>query len=111
MIKNSLYDRNQQFKFPILTNKLFLSILIIKLTAGFFFASDFLTTLFYPFIDHFVNNGPSSAYDSFYFSGKENSFPYPILMLYIIGFFKFFFLRKKKYVNNFYVNKVDVKTI
>ncbi|MDC3134023.1 hypothetical protein OA958_04215 [Bacteroidota bacterium] len=91
MIKNSFYDRNQQFKFSILSNKLFLSILIIKLIAGFFFASDFLTTLFYPFIDHFINNGPRSAYDSFYFSGKENSFPYPVLMLYIIGFFKFFF--------------------
>ena len=58
---------------------------------GFFFASDFLTNLFYPFIDHFINNGPSSAYESFYFSGKENSFPYPVLMLYITGFFKFFF--------------------
>ena len=56
MIKQALYDRNQQFKFSILTNKLFLSFLIFKLLAGFFFASDFLTTLFYPFIDHFVNN-------------------------------------------------------
>ena len=91
MIKQALYDRNQQFKFSILTNKLFLSFLIFKLLAGFFFASDFLTTLFYPFIDHFVNNGAKSAYESFYFNGKENSFPYPLLMLYITGFFKFFF--------------------
>lgn len=90
MIKQALYDRNQNFKFSILSNKLFLSLLFIKLLAGFFFASDFLTTLFYPFIDHFVNNGAKSAYESFYLTGKENSFPYPLLMLYITGFFKIF---------------------
>ena len=91
MIKKALYDRDKNFKFSILGNKLFLSILFIKLLAGFFFASEFLTNLFYPFIDHFINNGPRLAYESFYFSGKENSFPYPILMLYITGLFKFFF--------------------
>ena len=91
MIKLSLYDRNQKFKLSILSNKLFLFAIALKLLSGIFFASDYLTGLFYPFIDHFVNNGPSLTYESFYLLGKENSFPYPVLMLYITGFFKLFF--------------------
>tara|TARA_B110001450_G_scaffold138776_1_gene130057 strand:- start:389 stop:2470 length:2082 start_codon:yes stop_codon:yes gene_type:complete len=91
MIKLALYDRNHKFKLSFLSNKFFLFAIVLKLIAGFLFASYYLTDLFYPFIDHFVNNGPSSAYESFYFLGKENSFPYPVLMLYIAGFFKFFF--------------------
>lgn len=88
---NFLYDRNKNFKISIFNNRLFWIIVFVKIITGFLFASEFLTNLFYPFIDHFINNGPSSAYESFYLLGKENSFPYPILMLYIIGFFKFFF--------------------
>ena len=91
MIKLSLYDRNQKFKLSVLSNKFFLFAIVLKLLSGFFFASDYLTGLFYPFIDHFVNNGPSLTYESFYLLGKENSFPYPVLMLYITGFFKLFF--------------------
>ena len=91
MIKLILYDRNQKFKFSILGNKFFLFIIVLKLSAGFLFASEYLTGLFYPFIDHFVDNGPSLTYESFYFLGKENSFPYPVVMLYVTGFFKFFF--------------------
>ena len=88
---NFLYDRNKNFKISIFNNRLFWIILFVKIIAGFLFASEFLTNLFYPFIDHFINNGPRLAYESFYFSGKENSFPYPVLMLYITGLFKFFF--------------------
>ena len=88
---NFLYDRNKNYKISIFKNWLFWIIIFVKIIAGFLFASEFLTNLFYPFINHFINNGPSSAYKSFYLLGKENSFPYPILMLYIIGFFKFFF--------------------
>jgi len=91
MIKEFFYERNQKFKFSILGNKFFLFAIVLKLSAGVLFASEYLTGLFYPFIDHFVNNGPSLTYENFYFLGKENSFPYPILMLYITGFFKFFF--------------------
>lgn len=91
MTKMFFYDRNQKFKLSVLTNKLFLAVLFAKLIAGFLFASEYLTTLFYPFIDYFVNNSATLAYDSFYFSGKGNSFPYPVLMLYITGFFKLFF--------------------
>ena len=91
MIKLALYDRNKKFKLSVFNYKLFWIFLFVKIIAGFFFASDYLTGLFYPFIDHFVNNGPSLSYESFYLSGKENSFPYPILMLYAAGFFKFFF--------------------
>lgn len=88
---NFLYDRNKNFKISIFNNRLFWIILFVKIIAGFLFASEFLTNLFYPFIDHFINNGPRLAYESFYISGKENSFPYPVLMLYITGLFKFFF--------------------
>lgn len=91
MIKLALYDRNQKFKLSILRNKFFLIGVSLKLIAGFFFASDYLTGLFYPFIDHFVNNGSSLTYEKFFLTGKEDSFPYPVLMLYITGFFKLFF--------------------
>ena len=92
MLKNELsHDRNKKIIRFLYLRLLFWIIIFVKIIAGFLFASEFLTNLFYPFIDHFINYGPSSTYESFYFSGKENSFPYPVLMLYITGFFKFFF--------------------
>lgn len=88
---NLLYDRNNDFKLSIFKIKLFWIAIVLKLAAGVFFASPFLKNLFYPFIDFFVNSDGISTYKEFYSSGKSNSFPYPVIMLYVVSSCKLFF--------------------
>lgn len=102
---NFLYDRNKKFKLSIFNNRLFWIFLFIKIIAGFLFGSGFLTNLFYPFIDYFINSNSVSTYSEFYESGRGNSFPYPVLMLYITSFFKLFFS------NNGVLNYLDLGLI
>ena len=82
------YGKNSDFKLSILKSKTLWIVLIIKLIACCLFASDYLTDLFYPFIDFFTNNDVNSTYSYFYNKGFSNSFPYPVLMLYITGCLK-----------------------
>tara|TARA_X000000950_G_C13921158_1_gene663461 strand:+ start:18333 stop:20408 length:2076 start_codon:yes stop_codon:yes gene_type:complete len=102
---NFLYDRNKKFKLSILKYKAFWIILFMKVLAGFLFASEFLTDLFYPFIDYYINSNAISTYREFYETGRGNSFPYPVLMLYITSFFKLFFS------NNGVLNYMDLGLI
>lgn len=86
-----LYDRNKKFKFSILKSKFFWCVLTLKIIASCLFASDYLTDLFYPFISFFVNNDLNATYTFFNETGQTNSFPYPVLMLYLTSFFKVIF--------------------
>lgn len=86
-----LYDRNNIFKLSVLKSNFFWYVLVFKLIAACLFASDYLTDLFYPFIDFFINNNLTSTYTYFYETGQTNSFPYPVLMLYLTSFFKIIF--------------------
>ncbi len=85
------YDRNNRFKLSIIKSKLFWGILVLKIITASLFASSYLTDLFYPFVEFYINNDINSTYTFFYYSGKSNSFPYPVLMLYILSFLKAFF--------------------
>ena len=87
-MKKVFYGKNSDFKLSILKSKTLWFILIIKIAACCLFASDYLTDLFYPFIDFFANNDVNSTYSHFYSNGFSNSFPYPVLMLYITGCLK-----------------------
>ena len=57
--------------------------LFLKILLGSFLASHFLTELFIPFINYFVESGFSDPYSFFYEKNSANTFPYPALMLYI----------------------------
>lgn len=85
------YDRNNEFKFSILKSKTFWYVLFFKVVASSFFASEYLTDLFYPFINFFVNNNINATYTYFNETGQADSFPYPVLMLYLTSFFKVLF--------------------
>jgi uridine kinase len=69
-----------------LSNKqLFFIGLGLKVIAAFFFASDYLLQLFLPFISFFVESGFSNPYSHFVSLNQTSLFPYPALMLYILG--------------------------
>lgn len=102
---NILYDRNNNFKLSIFNYRIFWIILFAKIVSGGLFASEYLTNLFYPFIDYFVNSNSLSTYNEFYETGRGNSFPYPVFMLYVVSFFKLFFS------NNDVLSFVDLELI
>jgi uridine kinase len=58
--------------------------LVIRLILGCVFASEFLTELFIPFVNHAYDVDTFGVYDFFSDNGKGNEFPYPPLMLYIL---------------------------
>ena len=70
---------------------LFFSGLFIKLICGLFFASYFLTDLFVPFVEYFINSGFSDPYSHFLETGQKEAFPYPALMLIILALPKLIF--------------------
>ncbi|GEM_PF-175616 len=70
---------------PFFKSKIFLTILVIKIVSSFLFASDFMTKLFIPFVNYFVDNPLSNPYEHFSGLGIENAFPYTPLMLFIIS--------------------------
>ena len=59
--------------------------LLLKIILGSFLASYFLTDLFAPFINYFVQSRFSDPYLFFYEKDFLESFPYPALMLYIMS--------------------------
>ena len=69
----------------IKNKKLFISGLIIKCILGMFLASTFLTDLFIPFVDYFVESGFSNPYEYFLNKNQSVTFPYPSLMLFILA--------------------------
>ena len=65
--------------------KIFFYGLLLKLVFAACFASYFLSDLFLPFIQYFLNSGFENPYAHFSELGQFSAFPYPALMLYILS--------------------------
>ena len=65
-------------------DRLFAAGFILKLLFSFFFASQYLTELFTPFIKTAVETDYWNVYQIFFYV-KSNAFPYPPVMLYILS--------------------------
>src|SRR3989344_3720121 len=77
---------NRSFKLPqFFRSKIFLTVLAIKIVVSFLLASDFMTNLFVPFVDYFISNPLSNPYQHFFDIGSVKSFPYPLLMLFLVS--------------------------
>ncbi len=72
----------------ILQDRWFQVGLVIKLLLAVFFASEFLTELFAPFIKSAVSEGFWDVYSRTYTS-VPNAFPYPPIMLYVLALPRF----------------------
>jgi uridine kinase len=72
-------------------NIFFYSGLFLKITLGIFLASSFLSSLFIPVVNYFVDSGFSNPYQYFINEGMPEAFPYPALMLYIMAIPKILF--------------------
>lgn len=66
-------------------NKIFISVLLLKLISGTLFASHYLTSYFVPFVKYFVASGFQNPWDYFYSIGELKAFPYPPLMLLVFS--------------------------
>lgn len=75
----------------IYTSRLFYVGCLLKLGLACFFASDYLTTLFSPFISEFLTNPTQNPYNTFVENGHQRAFPYPPLMLYLVASGKLLF--------------------
>ncbi|MDO8504668.1 MAG: hypothetical protein Q7S36_02335, partial [Candidatus Liptonbacteria bacterium] len=84
-IKRYLYDRQGNFKIPILKSPLFWGVLALKVIASFLFASHYLTDFFAKFANYFVASGFHDPYDFFFHLGAWNIFPYPSVMLWVLA--------------------------
>ena len=69
----------------IFDSKLFWFGLALKVGLASLFASKFLTDLFLPFINFYSNSGFLNPYEQFFIAGKVDAFPYPALMLWLVG--------------------------
>ncbi len=69
----------------IFKNKLFVSILLIKIISSFLFGSDFIVHGFVPFVQYFVESGFSDPCQYFTEIGQIKAFPYPTVMLAILA--------------------------
>ncbi|MBL0049511.1 MAG: hypothetical protein IPP32_15600 [Bacteroidetes bacterium] len=81
---NLFYDKYGKTKIQGLHSSLFYGGILLKLVLGTFLASDYLTKLFIPFVNYFVETG-TNPYDYFSVHGVGDGFPYPPLMLYIVA--------------------------
>jgi uridine kinase/Gpi18-like mannosyltransferase len=84
-MKEILYDKAGNYKIAGLDSRYFWIGLIIKLILAGTLASEFMTSLFAPFVNYFVSSGFENPYDYFMKHGKGNEFPYPPLMLWIMA--------------------------
>ncbi len=66
-------------------NKIFISVLLLKLISGTLFASHYLAGYFAPFVKYFVASDFQNPWDYFYSIGELKAFPYPPLMLLIFS--------------------------
>ncbi len=82
--------RNIHWK-TILLNPWFLAIAVIKLSVGTILGSDYLVDGFIPFVNYFATQGGFHAYDYFLSIGHPESFPYPPLMLLLLGVVRWVF--------------------
>lgn len=82
----SLKDKKGVFKLNIFRHRLFWGGLFLKVILSFLFAGRFLREAFIPFVTYFWDSGFKDPYEFFMNSGMSDAFPYPPLMLYILGF-------------------------
>lgn len=75
----------------ILSSKLFLAVLVLKIISSFLFASDFLSQLFARFVNYYVVSGFQNPYRFFYQIGELTAFPYPKIMLWLLAFPRWLF--------------------
>ena len=59
-------------------------LVILKLTLGAFFSSDYQSEIFIPFTTHFLKFG-GNPWQYFYENNSSIAFPYPPLMLYLLA--------------------------
>jgi len=78
-----MFDR--EVLLEIYKSKLFWFATALKVVLAAFFASNFLTEFFLPFVDFYLNNNFQNPYDYFFLAGKNDSFPYPPLMLWLVA--------------------------
>lgn len=77
---------NEKFRLPhFFKSRIFIAVLLIKIIFAMFFASDFMTKLFIPFVNYFVANPLLNPYQHFLEIGAIKVFPYPPLMLFILS--------------------------
>ncbi|MFC1648856.1 hypothetical protein ACFL1B_05340 [Nanoarchaeota archaeon] len=69
----------------LFTNPFFIAFLLIKLVLGIIFASDVPVDWFIPFLEYFSQNPANNPYFYFYNLGIFKIFPYPPMMLFIMG--------------------------
>ncbi len=88
----------------------FLIGLAFKLFAGAFLSSAFLSGLFIPFVNYFIESGFTNPYVNFNQSSEVVSFPYPALMLYIVMLPKLLFgwIAPKSVLFNLFLCRVPV---
>lgn len=79
--KEHIFD---QFKL-LIASKLFWCGVILKILLATFFASDYLTKLFIPFVNYFFDSGFANPYKFFFENHNTKIFPYPALMLYLMS--------------------------
>ena len=76
---------------PLLTSPLFLIPLFLKVVLAYLFVSQVTVDALIPFIKHYAFSDGGNSYGYFYEQGVENAFPYPTLMLLLMGsIYKFF---------------------
>jgi len=76
-------DKYGKSKIPLLKSRLFWFGLIIKVGLSCLFASGYLTQLFAPFGNYFIESGFQNPYEHFQNNGTGTEFPYPPLMLWL----------------------------
>ena len=81
---NLFFDKYGNTKIQGLNTSLFYGGVLLKVILGTFLASDYLSKLFIPFVNYFVETG-QNPYDYFTVHGVGDGFPYPPLMLFLIS--------------------------
>ncbi len=69
----------------IFRSPLFWGPLALKLALASFLGSHYLRDLFVPFVNFFVESGFSNPWDHFHALGRDDAFPYPPGMLYLLS--------------------------
>lgn len=96
-----LYDKFGTFKIKVILWSTFLIGLILKFCLAANFASEYLTKLFIPFLNFYVDSGFANPYQHYYNLQIYDAFPYPPLMLWIMSFAKLIFSKICGFSNDF----------
>ena len=84
-VKAFFHEKTGISKLQILRSPVFFAVFILKLFSSAVFASDYLTKLFIPFVNHYVISGFSNPYNYFFSRGILDIFPYPQVMLWFLA--------------------------